>query len=147
MIHFQYCFSFPKDSILKAFVLLENLQMSESEVPVMEEADKVSVGSDPPAGLSKYVIDVEDVGPVSVFVEGDLEKLRVSSNIFMTVHTAGTTFQQWVDFNMQEDMRAVRQRFAQFKKCRQGETFLCFKICLQVSFPAHLSTRPAARCS
>lgn len=76
----------------------------------MGEADKVSVGSDSPAGLSKYVIDVEDVGPVSVFVEGDLEKLRVSSNIFMTVHTAGTTFQHWVNFNMQEDMQAVSQR-------------------------------------
>ena len=112
----------------------------------MEEADKVSVGSDPPAGLSKYVIDVEDVGPVSVFVEGDLEKLRVSSNIFMTVHTAGTTFQQWVDFNMQEDMQAVRQRLAQSHRRQTRRNVPFYQNCLQVTFPAHLSARPAARC-
>ena len=27
---------------------------------------------------TRYVIDMEDVGPVSVFVEGDVEKMKVS---------------------------------------------------------------------
>ena len=28
---------------------------------------------------TRYVIDIEDVGPVSVFVEGDAEKMKVGT--------------------------------------------------------------------
>ena len=68
---------------------------------------------------------MEDVGPVSVFVEGDVEKMKVSfppqkliqlfqinldqvsSNIFLTLHTVGTSYKHWVKFNQEEDMKEV----------------------------------------
>ena len=76
-------------------------RMSETELkPVAEELPN----------LSNYVIDVEDVGPIAVFVEGDLEKMRVSSNIFMTVHGVGTSYQHMARFNQEADMVEVAQR-------------------------------------
>jgi len=77
--------------------------MSDTEVKSLSEMEL-------PAGLSKYVVDVEDVGPVEVYVEGDMDKLRVSSNIFMTIHDAGDNFMKWVDFNKQDDMNEIKTR-------------------------------------
>ena len=82
---------------------------SRKSKPRMSETELKPVAEELP-NLSKYVIDVEEVGPVTVFVEGDLEKLRVSSNIFMTVHGAGTSYQHMVRFNQEADMVEVAQR-------------------------------------
>jgi hypothetical protein len=75
----------------------------------MSESSSLS-GDHAIAGLKKFVIDVEDVGPVSVFVEGDAEKMKVSSNVFLSLHTVGTSYKHWVNFNQQEDMREVANR-------------------------------------
>lgn len=75
----------------------------------MSESSSLS-GDHSIAGLKKYVIDIEDVGPVSVFVEGDAEKMKVSSNIFLSLHTVGTSYKHWVTFNQQEDMKEVVNR-------------------------------------
>jgi pimeloyl-ACP methyl ester carboxylesterase len=75
----------------------------------MSESSSLS-GDHAIAGLKKFVIDVEDVGPVSVFVEGDAEKMKLSSNVFLSLHTVGTSYKHWVNFNQQEDMREVANR-------------------------------------
>jgi hypothetical protein len=61
--------------------------------------------------LRKYVVSLENgVGPVSVFAEGELERMRDSSNVWLTLHDAGNSYQQFVAFNQQEDMNEARQR-------------------------------------
>ena len=33
--------------------------------------------------------------------------VQVSSNVFLSLHTVGTSYKHWVNFNQQEDMREV----------------------------------------
>jgi len=51
-----------------------------------------------------------DVGPITIFAEGDLEKYRISSNIFLTIHDIGSSYQSWVQFNKLPDMLQIKQR-------------------------------------
>eukprot|EP00090_Calanus_glacialis_P035219 TRINITY_DN6016_c0_g1_i4.p1 TRINITY_DN6016_c0_g1~~TRINITY_DN6016_c0_g1_i4.p1 ORF type:complete len:319 (-),score=91.45 TRINITY_DN6016_c0_g1_i4:136-1092(-) len=62
------------------------------------------------SNLSKYVVDLEDCGPFEIFVEGDLDKLRDSSNVFLTVHDIGSSYLRWVQFTKHEDMIGIRAR-------------------------------------
>ena len=45
-------------------------------------------------------------------LQGDLEKLRDSSNVFLTIHDIGSSYLQWVHFTKHEDMMAIRARYA-----------------------------------
>ena len=60
--------------------------------------------------LSKHVVILEKCGPVDVYVEGDLEKLRDSENIFLTVHDIGSSYLNWKKFSANPDMADVRTR-------------------------------------
>jgi len=60
--------------------------------------------------LSKHVIIIEKVGPVEVYVEGDLDKYRNSNNIFLTIHNIGSTYKHWLEFNQTFDMTQIRRR-------------------------------------
>ena len=61
--------------------------------------------------LSKHVVILEKCGPVDVYVEGDLEKLRDSENIFLTVHDIGSSYLSWKKFTANPDMADVRTRW------------------------------------
>jgi len=56
-----------------------------------------------------YVIDMDTVGPMSVYVQGDLEKLR-EGVVFLTVHGAGKSFNTWLDFAGDVNMEDIRKR-------------------------------------
>jgi hypothetical protein len=71
---------------------------------------ELSILMDQNTGIKKHCIVVEEVGPIDVFVEGDLEKLRVSSNIFLSLHDVGSSYKRWVEFNKSEDMTDMKHR-------------------------------------
>eukprot|EP00092_Neocalanus_flemingeri_P020765 GFUD01022500.1.p1 GENE.GFUD01022500.1~~GFUD01022500.1.p1 ORF type:complete len:312 (+),score=110.12 GFUD01022500.1:120-1055(+) len=56
-----------------------------------------------------YVVDMDAVGPMSVYVQGDLEKLR-EGVVFLTVHGAGSSFNTWLDFAGDDNMEDIRKR-------------------------------------
>lgn len=74
----------------------------------VSESLSSSTESDSLIGPSRHVIDLEQCGPITVYVEGDLDKLRDSSNIFLTVHDVGSSYRSWVKFTGHEDMIGVR---------------------------------------
>jgi len=61
------------------------------------------------SGLSRFIIELEDCGPISVYVQGDLEKGR-DGPVFMTIHNVGSSFQSMVEFVNHPDMQEVKQR-------------------------------------
>jgi len=68
----------------------------------MSEADQVD-------GMQHHVVPLEGCGSVSVYVQGDLEKLR-ESYVFLTVHDIGENHQSWVNFSMDPVMSEITGR-------------------------------------
>lgn len=60
-------------------------------------------------GLHHYVITLENCGPVSVYLQGDLEKHR-DGVVFLTLHDVGSSYLSMVDFINNEDMEEIRRR-------------------------------------
>jgi len=60
--------------------------------------------------LSKYVVELEQCGPVEIYVEGDLDKLKNSQSVFLTLHDVGSSYTSWVSFTHHEDMKEVTER-------------------------------------
>jgi len=60
-------------------------------------------------GLKHHVVQLEEVGPVSVFVQGDLEKGR-DGTVYLTVHDVGRSFRSFVNFVLHDSMKEVRSR-------------------------------------
>jgi len=56
-----------------------------------------------------YLVNLDVVGPISVYVQGDLDKFR-DGVVFLTVHGAGTSFNSWLDFAGDESMQDIRKR-------------------------------------
>jgi len=56
-----------------------------------------------------HVINMDVIGPVTVYVQGDLEKFR-DGVAFMTIHSAGTSFNSWLDFAGDLNMEDIRKR-------------------------------------
>lgn len=46
----------------------------------------------------------------SMLFQGDLEKLRDSDNIFMTVHDVGSSYLSWKRFTNHPDMTEIKAR-------------------------------------
>jgi len=61
------------------------------------------------AALKHHIIDVEKCGPVSCYVQGDLEKQR-EGVVFLTVHDLGCTYLNWYNFVMDQAMEDIRKR-------------------------------------
>ena len=82
------------------------------------------------------MVVLEDCGPVDIFVEvrlltfvtfatwscnylynygcqGDLERLRESDNIFLTVHDVGSSYLSWRKFTNNPDMAEIKARSEQ----------------------------------
>eukprot|EP00091_Calanus_sinicus_P018740 TRINITY_DN4388_c0_g1_i3.p1 TRINITY_DN4388_c0_g1~~TRINITY_DN4388_c0_g1_i3.p1 ORF type:complete len:311 (-),score=97.47 TRINITY_DN4388_c0_g1_i3:236-1168(-) len=56
-----------------------------------------------------YIVNLDVVGPLTVYVQGDLEKLK-DGVVFLTVHGAGSSFNSWLDFAGDESMQDIRKR-------------------------------------
>eukprot|EP00092_Neocalanus_flemingeri_P011887 GFUD01012819.1.p1 GENE.GFUD01012819.1~~GFUD01012819.1.p1 ORF type:complete len:880 (+),score=232.59 GFUD01012819.1:62-2701(+) len=59
--------------------------------------------------LSHHVVTLEQCGPVSVYIQGDLDKQR-DGTVFLTVHDVGSSFTSWVNWVMDISMEEVRRR-------------------------------------
>jgi len=60
--------------------------------------------------LSKHVVELEQCGQMEVFVEGDLDKLKSCSSVFLTIHDVGSSYHSWVTFTSHEDMQETKTR-------------------------------------
>ena len=56
-----------------------------------------------------HLINMDVIGPVNVYVQGDLEKFR-DGVVFMTVHHVGNSFNSWLDFAGDLIMEDIRKR-------------------------------------
>lgn len=61
------------------------------------------------SGLARHIIELEECGPISVYIQGDLDKGR-DGPVFMTIHNVGSSFQSMVEFVNHVDMDEVKQR-------------------------------------
>jgi len=61
------------------------------------------------SGLAHHVLTLEQCGPVSVYIQGDLEKHK-DSTVFLTVHDVGSSYTSWVDWVMDISMEEVKRR-------------------------------------
>ena len=59
--------------------------------------------------LKYHIVTLEKCGPVSVFVQGDLEKNK-EGVVFLTVHDVGSSYMSWKQFVMDSSMDDVRKR-------------------------------------
>eukprot|EP00092_Neocalanus_flemingeri_P002791 GFUD01002988.1.p1 GENE.GFUD01002988.1~~GFUD01002988.1.p1 ORF type:complete len:301 (-),score=93.37 GFUD01002988.1:107-1009(-) len=59
--------------------------------------------------LKHHVVNLDNCGPVSVFLQGDLEKQRDGA-VFLTVHDVGSSYTSWVHWVMDISMEEVRKR-------------------------------------
>ena len=57
----------------------------------------------------RHVINLDVVGPINVYVQGDIDKHR-DGVVFLTVHAAGSSFNSWLDFAGDMKMEDVRKR-------------------------------------
>lgn len=61
--------------------------------------------------LKHHIIELENCGNVSVYIQGDEDKLG-NGVTFMTVHDVGTTYQTWLDFTSHPCMADALNRSA-----------------------------------
>jgi len=59
--------------------------------------------------LKHHVVTLENCGPISVFLQGDLERQRDGA-VFLTVHDVGSSYFTWVDWVRHSSMEEVRKR-------------------------------------
>ena len=100
---------------------------------------------------SKHVVILENCGPVDVFVEveriilneyliqkrfkGDLERLRESLNIILTIHDVGSSYLSWKKFTSHQDMEELKSR----KIFYQTIEYLFYNVILSRSLFLHIS--------
>ena len=56
-----------------------------------------------------HVVNLDVVGSVSVYVQGDLEKMR-DGVFFLTVHGVGSCVDSWIACTGGDDMGDIRKR-------------------------------------
>lgn len=59
--------------------------------------------------LKHHIVNLEQCGPVSVFIQGDLEKHK-DGVVFLTVHDLGSSYMSWKQFVMEPSMEDIRRR-------------------------------------
>jgi len=60
-------------------------------------------------GLSHHVVHLEQCGPVSVYIQGEQDKLKDGA-VFLTVHDVGSSYTSWVHWVRDSSMEEVRRR-------------------------------------
>jgi len=86
--------------------------------------------------LTRHVVETEACGDMELFVEGDLNRLQGTSNVFLTVHDVGSSYLSWVKFTKHNDLREIKKRsvFLHLSVC--GQTPSAEDIDPEVSFPS-----------
>jgi len=89
-------------------------QGSTSSTGSLPEERKHSMSSDREKelmdpSLKHHIVNLERCGPVSVFLQGDLEKSK-EAVIFLTVHDVGSSYMSWKNLAMDRSMDDVRKR-------------------------------------
>ena len=83
--------------------LFSEMMINIEEIDKVEEELTVS-------SISRHVVETENCGEMEVYVEGDLDKLRDTSTVFLTVHDVGSSYLSWVQFTRHKEVREVRKR-------------------------------------
>ncbi|XP_023343988.1 uncharacterized protein ZK1073.1 [Eurytemora carolleeae] len=60
-------------------------------------------------GVSRYIFELENCPPISVYLQGDLEKQRYGP-VIMTIHNVGSSYRSMVDFINHPEMLEVKNR-------------------------------------
>ena len=71
---------------------------------------KRSLSQDDYANIHRYIVQLENCGPVSIYVQGDLDKHRDDQAVFLTVHDVGTSYLSMVDFFSHRELAEIRSR-------------------------------------
>lgn len=72
---------------------------------------KRSLSQDDYTNIHRYIVQLEGCGPISVYVQGDLEKYRGDDQaVFLTVHDVGTSYLSMVDFFSNQELAEIRSR-------------------------------------
>ena len=61
--------------------------------------------------LSRHVVELENCGPVDIFVDGDLENGKDGDSVFLTIHGVGNNHKTWSNFMNHEDMLDTKNRY------------------------------------
>jgi len=61
------------------------------------------------ASVKHHSIELEDCGSVSVFIQGDSERLR-EGVVFLTLHDVGSSYKNWLDFSSHSSMEEIQRR-------------------------------------
>jgi len=67
-------------------------------------------GTQEQSNLNKYVVELDQCGPIEIYVEGDLSKFKSCSSVFLTLHDVGSSYHSWVTFTNHEDMKETKDR-------------------------------------
>jgi len=73
------------------------------------------------ADLQLHMIQTENCGHLSVYVQGDLDKLRDGNCVFLTVHDIGSNHNSWVSFAKHESMNSVTEKVLFLHVCIPGQ--------------------------
>ena len=63
----------------------------------------------PDLTATPHVVNMDVVGPLTVYVQGELDKFR-DSVVFLTVHNTGASFNSWLEFAAGSNMEDIRRR-------------------------------------
>jgi len=84
-------------------------QSQRQSEPVIESVCNQVQSGDMETALRKHVIEIEGCGSVSVYVQGDEEKLK-DGVVYLTVHDVGSSYQSWVNYTTHQSMETVQKR-------------------------------------
>jgi len=71
--------------------------------------------------LSRHVVELENCGPVDIFVDGDLENGKDGDSVFLTIHGVGNNHKTWSNFMNHEDMLDTKNRSLIVHVCLPGQ--------------------------
>lgn len=72
---------------------------------------KRSLSQDDYSNIHRYIVQLENCGPISVYVQGDLDRHRDDHQaVFLTVHDVGTSYLSMVDFFANPELAEIRAR-------------------------------------
>lgn len=60
-------------------------------------------------GLSRHIVDIEECGPISVYVQGEIERMK-DGPVIMTIHDVGSSYHSMVEFTNTPDMEEIKNR-------------------------------------
>merc|ERR1712080_419739 len=108
--------------------------MGQSE-PVIESVCNQVQSGDMETALRKHVIEIEGCGSVSVYVQGDEEKLK-DGVVYLTVHDVGSSYQSWVNYTSHHSMETVQKRAVFLHLSLPGQSSSSSDLPKESAFPS-----------